>query len=97
MVTQNTTDIHHNLAENLDWRFAERQDTEVAPALHRGEPVDAVHTLDETGLLDGFSKFLEAQNILSHWQTFTIAGVYRVFLPAIYFLLLYGTRICCSA
>lgn len=93
MVTQTTTDIRHNLAENLDWRFAERNDTAVAQALHGGEPVDAVHTLDEAGLLDGFFKFLEVHDILSHWQTFTIAGVYHVFLPAIYFLLLYGTRI----
>jgi len=93
MVTQNTTDIRHNLAENLDWRFAERNDAAVAQTLQRGEPVDAVHTLDEAGLLDGFFKFLEVHDILSHWQTFTIAGVYHVFLPAIYFLLLYGTRI----
>jgi hypothetical protein len=93
MVTQNTTDIRHNLAENLDWRFAERNDAAVVQTLQRGEPVDAVHTLDEAGLLDGFFKFLEVHDILSHWQTFTIAGVYHVFLPAIYFLLLYGTRI----
>ena len=84
MVTQNTTDIRQNLAENLDWHFAERNDIAMAQALHRGEPVDAVHILDEAGLLDGFFKFLEAQEILSHWRMFTIAGVYRVFLPTFY-------------
>jgi len=52
-----------------------------------------VHTLDEAGLLDGFFVFLRELPILEHWQTFTIAHVYRVFLPAIYFVLLYGTRI----
>jgi hypothetical protein len=30
MVSHNTTDIHHNLAENLDWRFAEWSNTAVA-------------------------------------------------------------------
>ena len=92
-LTQTAADVRRNLAENLDWRFAERDDEEVAQALYRGEPIDAVHTLDEAGLLDGFFKFLEAHDILSHWKTFTIGGVYRVFVPAIYFLLLYGTRI----
>lgn len=92
-LTQTAADVRRNLAENLDWHFAERDDAQVAQALHRGEPIDAVHTLDEAGLLDGFFKFLEAHDILSHWETFTIGGVYRVFVPAIYFLLLYGTRI----
>jgi hypothetical protein len=55
--------------------------------------VDAVHTLDAVELLDGFFKFLEVQDILTDWQTFTIAGVHQVFLPAIYFLLICGTRI----
>jgi len=82
-----------NLAENLDWQFAERNDNAVAQALHQGEPVDTIHTLDEAGLLDGFFAFLREQHILEHWQTFVIEGVYRVFLPALYFLLLYGTRI----
>lgn len=90
---QTAADIRDNLAENLDWRFAERNDKAVAQSIHQGQPVDAVHTLDEAGLLDGFFAFLRELYILEHWQTFTIAHVYRVFLPAIYFVLLYGTRI----
>jgi len=43
--------------------------------------------------LDGFFAFLREQHILEHWHTFVIEGVCRVFLPARYFLLLYGTRI----
>ncbi len=90
---QTAADIRDNLAENLDWRFAERNDIAVAQALHQGQPVDAMHTLDEAGLLDGFFKFLQELHILEHWQTFTIDKVYRVFLPALYFVLLYGTRV----
>lgn len=86
-------EARRNLVENLDWRFAERNDNEVAQALHQGEPIDTIHTLDEAGLLDGFFTFLREQHILAHWQTFVIDGVYRVFLPALYFLLLYGTRL----
>jgi hypothetical protein len=90
---QTAADIRNNLAENLDWRFAERDDTQVAQAMYQGEPVDAVHTLDEAGLLDGFFQFLRELHILEHWETFTIDRVYRVFVPAIYFVLLYGTRV----
>lgn len=90
---QTAADIRNNLAENLDWRFAVRDDNGVAQAVYQDHPIDAVHTLDEAGLLDGFFKFLQALHILEHWQTFSMDRVYRVFLPAIYFVLLYGTRI----
>ncbi|MBU0494048.1 MAG: transposase [Chloroflexi bacterium] len=90
---QTAAEIRENLAEQLDWRFAERDDARVAQALHQGEVVDAVHTLDEAGLLDGFFAFLQETQVLDHWQTVTIAAVQRVFLPVIYFILLYGTRV----
>lgn len=90
---QTAADVRNNLVENLDWRFAKRDDLAVAQTIHQGQPIDAVHTLDEAGLLDGFFKFLQELQILEHWQTFTIDKVYRVFLPAIYFVLLYGTRV----
>ena len=90
---QTAADIRNHLAENLDWRFAERNDNSVAQAIYQGQEIDTVHTLDEAGLLDGFFAFLRELHILEHWQTFSIAHVYRVFLPAIYFVLLYGTRV----
>jgi len=90
---QTAAEIRENLAEQLDWRFAERDDVRVAQALHQGEAVDAVHTLDEAGLLDGFFAFLQETQVLDHWQTVTIDAVQRVFLPVIYFILLYGTRV----
>jgi hypothetical protein len=90
---QTAADIREHLAEQLDWQFAERNDVAVAQALHRGEPVDTVHTLEEAGLLDGFFVFLQETKVMAHWQTFTIEAIQRVFLPTIYFVLLYGTRV----
>jgi len=90
---QTAAEIRENLAEQLDWRFAQRDDARVAQALHQGEAVDAVHTLDEAGLWDGFLAFLQETQVLDHWQTVTIAAVQRVFLPVIYFILLYGARV----
>jgi hypothetical protein len=90
---QTTTDVRANLAEQLDWHFAERDDSFVAQALVSGTGVDGVHTLDEAGLLDGFFAFLHETKVLSHWQSFQLEAVQRVFLPAISFVLLYGVRV----
>ena len=81
------------MAEQLDWRLAERDDQAVAQALASGAGVDAVYTLDEAGLLDGFFVFLQESKVLAHWQSFQIEAVRRVFLPAISFVLLYGVRV----
>ncbi len=90
---QTTTDVRANLVEQLDWHFAERDDPFVAQALASGAGVDAVHTLDEAGLLDGFFAFLQETKVLSQWQSFQLEAVERVFLPAISFVLLYGVRV----
>jgi hypothetical protein len=90
---QSPSEIREHLAEQLDWRFAERNDAAVAQALYSGEAVDGVHTLDEAGLLDGFFAFLQKSEVMAVWQGFRIDGVQRIFLPTIYFVLLYGTRV----
>ncbi len=90
---QTKEEINRNVAEVLDWRFAERNDEAVAQALRAGEAIDAVYTADETELLSGFFDFLDLSGVMAHWRTFTIAGVERVFQPAIYFVLLYSTRV----
>ena len=91
--TQTADDIRENLAEQLDPKFGERNDEAIAQALHAGEPVDAVYTVEEAELLSGFFDFLQETGIMVQWQTFSIAGIQRVFLPAIYFVLLYSTRV----
>lgn len=90
---QSAADLQANLAEQLDWQLAERDDQAVAQALASGAGVDAVHTLDEAGLLDGFFAFLHETKVMSHWQSFHLEAVQRVFLPAISFVLLYGMRV----
>jgi hypothetical protein len=90
---QTTNEVRANLAEQLDWHFAERDDQAVAQALASGTGVDGVHTLDEAGLLDGFFVFLQETKIMVHWQSFQLEAVQRVFLPAIAFVLLYGVRV----
>lgn len=90
---QSSMEVRANLVEQLDWHFAERDDSFVAQALVSGAGVDGVHTLDEVGLLDCFFAFLQETKVLSQWQSFELAGVQRVFVPAIYFVLLYGVRV----
>jgi hypothetical protein len=90
---QTCADLRANLAEQLDWQFAERDDQAVAQALVSGAGVDAVHTLDEAGLLDGFFAFLQETKVLAHWHSFELKAVQRVFLPAVLLVLLYGVRV----
>ncbi len=91
--SQTADDIRINLAEQLEASFAKRNDEAIAQALNTGEAIDAVYTVDEAELLSGFFYFLQETDIMNHWQSFTIAGVQRVFLPAIYFVLLYSSRV----
>jgi len=90
---QTSEDTHENLRELLDWQFAERNDQAVAQALHSGQGVDTVYGLDDVGLLDGFCAFLDETGIKAHWQALAIDGVRYLFVPAILFVLLYGTRV----
>ena len=62
---QSQDEIRQHLAEQLDWRFAERNDQAVAQVLYAGQAVDAVHTLDEAGLLDGFFAFLKESGVMA--------------------------------
>ena len=90
---QSQDEIRQHLAEQLDWRFAERNDQAVAQALYAGQAVDGVHTLDEAGLLDGFFAFLKESGVMAVWQAFQIDAIQRIFIPTLYFVLLYGTRV----
>ncbi len=93
MTKQTTTEIRQNVIEQLDWQAAERDDKRVAELLYSGEKADGIHTLDEAGLLDEFFVFLAESQVMSFWKTYEINAMQRVFLPTIYFLLLYGSRV----
>ena len=90
---QSQDEIRQHLAEQLDWRFAERNDQAIAQALYAGQAVDGVYTLDEAGLLDGFFAFLKEVGVMAVWQGFQIEAIQRIFIPTLYFVLLYGTRV----
>ena len=96
---QTSAEVQQNVAELLDWQFAERNDQAVAQALHRGQGVDVGYGLEEAGLLDGFFAFRDASGIQAHWQTLTITGVRHLFVPVLMFVLLaFGVaRGCCLA
>jgi hypothetical protein len=91
--TQTVRDIRQNLLEQLEWQVAERDDKRVAALLYAGEKADGVHTLDEAGLLDEFFAFLAESQVMSFWKTYEISAIQRIFLPTVYFLLLYGSRV----
>jgi hypothetical protein len=90
---QSQDEIRQYLAEELDWRFAERDDEAVAQALYSGQAVEGVHTLDEAGVLDGFFAFLKEAGVMAVWQGYQIDAIQRIFIPTLYFVLLYGTRL----
>ncbi len=90
---QSQDEIRQHLAEQLDWQFALRNDQAVAQALYAGQAVDGVHTLDEAGLLDGFFAFLKESEVMAVWQSYQIDAIQRLFIPTLYFVLLYGTRL----
>ena len=88
MEKQTLPEVRQNLLEQLDWQVAERDDKRVVALLYAGEKADAVHTLDEAGLLDEFFAFLEESGVLRLWKTYEISAIQRVFIPTVYFLLL---------
>ena len=96
---QTTAEVQQNLAELLDWQFAERNDQAVAQAIYSGQGVDVGYGLEEAGLLDDLFAFLTASGIKAHWQTLTIVGVRHLFVPVLMFVLLaFGVaRAFCSA
>ena len=86
-------EIRKNLMEQLSWEIAERDDSKVAEMLYSRKEADAVHTLDEAGMLDEFFEFLRTSGVMSLWKRYEISAIQRVFVPTICFLLLYGSRI----
>lgn len=90
---QTSTGIRENLIGQLDWQAANRDDKGVAQRLYAGEKADGVHTLDEAGLLDEFFAFLAESQVMNLWKQYEISALQRVFIPTIYFLLLYGSRV----
>ena len=86
---QTQEEAQRNLFNNLSWQAAERNDKQVAQAIHNGEEVDAIYGLDEVGLLDGFFEFLKQVGILSLIEEIEVPAIQRVLIPVVQFGLLY--------
>ncbi|BAS28061.1 hypothetical protein [Limnochorda pilosa] len=54
--------------ERLDWQVAERDDARLARAVAEHRELDAVHNLEEGGLLDGFMAFLREIGFLAYLE-----------------------------
>ena len=90
---QTPEESRRNLVNNLSWQAAQRNDKQVAQAIHNGEEVDAIYGLDEVGLLDGFFQFLEQVGIFFLIEEIEVPDIQRVLIPVVQFVLLYMLRI----
>lgn len=90
---QTPEESRRNLVNNLSWQAAQRNDKQVAQAIHNGEEVDAIYGLDEVGLLDGFFQFLEQVGIFFLVEEIEVPDIQRVLIPVVQFVLLYMLRI----
>lgn len=91
--TQTTEEVRRHLIDHLSWRAAEREDRQVAQAIHQGEEVDAVYGLNEAGLLDEFWHFLELLGVLTLISPLQVPAIQRVLLPIVQMVLLYLLKI----
>ena len=81
------------VVERLSWQAAHRDDQRVAQALHSEQEVDAMHELSEAGLLDEFFHFLEQLGVMQVLGKMEMAGVERVLIPVVQFVLLYLLKV----
>ena len=77
----------------LSWQLALRDDAQVAQALYAGEEIEELHELSEAGLLDEFFVFLKDIGMMTVLEEQELAGVQRVLVPTVQFLLLYLLKV----
>ena len=90
---QTQEEARRNLVNNLSWQAAQRNDKQVAEAIHNGEEVDVIYGLDEVGLLDGFFHFSELVGTFPLIEETEVSDIQRVLIPVVQFVLLYMLRI----
>src|SRR5256714_12387045 len=81
------------IQERLNWKLAYRDDTKVAQGLYAGEAIEEMHELSDAGLFDEFFVFLEEVGILRAFEQVSQAGVKRVVVPTVQFVLLYFLKV----
>jgi len=81
------------IQERLNWQLACRDDAKVAQGLYAGEAIEEMHELSDAGLLDEFFVFLEEVGMLRAFEQVSQAGVKRVLVPTVQFVLLYFLKV----
>ena len=81
------------IQERLNWKLACRDDAQVAQGLYAGEAIEEMHELSDAGLLDEFFVFLEEVGMLRAFEQVSQAGVKRVLVPTVQFVLLYFLKV----
>jgi hypothetical protein len=90
---QSTEEVRRNLIDHLSWHAAERNDQEVAQAIHAGAELDGIYGLNEAGLLDEFWHFLEVVGIFPLVAQIEAPAIQRVMLPLVSMVLLYCLKV----
>src|SRR5713101_3670732 len=81
------------IQERLNWKPAWRDDAKVAQGLYAGEAIEEMHELSDAGLLDEFFVFLQDLGMLQAFEQVSVAGVKRMLVPTVQFVLLYLLKV----
>lgn len=81
------------VVERLSWQPATRNDAAVAAVVAAGAEVDAVHTLEEVGLLDAWYHYLDEIGVVDLLDGVEIPAIQRMFMPVTQFVLLYLLKV----
>src|SRR5258707_5151095 len=97
MESETGTDEHAEgpsvIQERLNWKVAFRDDAKVAEGLYAGEAIEEMHEVSDAGLVDEFFVFLEEVGMLQAFEQVSVAGVKRVLVPTVQFVLLYFLKV----
>src|SRR5262249_47915643 len=89
---QNKEEITTNLVERLDWRFARRDESRIARRVWEEQPVDAIFSLEEGGLLGECVHFLGEVGVLSRWQALQGEDIQREMVDFFQYVRLYSMK-----
>jgi len=92
MTVDSRDSMRQALTERLGWHMAERDDQEVAKTLTSKGELDAVHNLDEAGILDIFMIYLEKIGFMGYLEGLNLKVRKRFMVPAVTILLTYMTK-----
>ena len=91
-MNQPREEVAQNLAEQLCWQAARREDSRVARCLYRKQVVDGVYRLDEGALLDDVFHFLREMGVVDWLGDVQGTAIQRVMVPCVRYVLLDGLK-----